>query len=77
MNGFDVKWLLKMALWLYFLDCVNLQRGRTQFIGKRLEGWRAKMEGKEKAYGGLRLNERRAHGLCFLTANQRVTHVTG
>ena len=52
-----------MALWLYSLDCVNLQRGRTQFIGKRLEGLRAKMEGKEKAYGGLRLNERRAHGL--------------
>ena len=48
-----------------------------QFIGKRLEGWRAKMEGKEKAYEWLRLNERRAHGLCFLTANRGVTHVTG
>ena len=23
------------------------------------------------------MNERRAHGLCFLTANQRVTHVIG
>lgn len=37
----------------------------------------ARMEGKEKAYGGLRLNDRRAHGLCFLTANQGVTHVIG
>ena len=37
----------------------------------------ARMEGKEKAYGGLRLNERRAHGLCFFIANQGVTHVTG
>ena len=36
-----------------------------------------RMEGKEKAYGGLRLNERRAHGLCFLTANRGVTHVIG
>jgi len=36
-----------------------------------------RMEGEEKAYEGLRLNERRAHGLCFLTANQGVTHVTG
>ena len=35
------------------------------------------MQGWGKAYGGLRLNERRAHGLCFLTANQGVTHVTG
>ena len=77
MNGFDVKWLLKMALWLYFLNCVILQRGRIQFIGKRLEGLRAKMQGWEKAYGGLRLNERRAHGLCFFIANQGVTHVIG
>ena len=66
-----------MALWLYFLDCVNLQRGRTQFIGKRLEGLRAKMQGWEKTHGGLRLYERRAHGLCFLTTNQGVTLVTG
>ena len=50
---------------------------RIQFIGKRLDGWRVKMQGMAKAYGGLRLNERRAHGLCFLTANQGVTHVTG
>ena len=35
------------------------------------------MGGKERAYGGLRLNERRAHGLFFLIANQEVTHVTG
>ena len=48
-----------------------------QFIGKRLEGLRAKMQGWRKAYEGLRLNERRAHGLCFLTANKEVTHVTG
>ena len=38
-----------MALWLYFLDCVDMQRGKTQFIGKRLEGWRAKMQGWMKA----------------------------
>ena len=37
----------------------------------------ARMQGWEKAYGGLRLSERRAHGLCFLTTNQGVTHVTG
>ena len=37
----------------------------------------ARMEGNEKTYGGLKLNERRAHGLCFLTTNQGVTHVTG
>ena len=47
-----------MALWLYFPDCVNLQRGRTQFIGKRLEGLMAKMQGWGKAHGGLGLNER-------------------
>ena len=35
------------------------------------------MQGWSKAYEGLRLHERRAHGLCFLTANQGVTHVTG
>ena len=35
------------------------------------------MQGWEKAYGRSRLNERRAHGLCFLIANQGVTHVTG
>ena len=35
------------------------------------------MQGWGKAYGGLRLHERRAHGLCFLTANQGVTHVIG
>jgi hypothetical protein len=35
------------------------------------------MEGEEKDYEGLRLNDRRAHGLCFFTANQGVTHVTG
>ena len=35
------------------------------------------MQGWDKAYGGLRLHERRANGLCFLTANQGVTHVTG
>ena len=35
------------------------------------------MEGEEKAYEGLRLNERRAHGFFFFTANQGVTHVTG
>ena len=49
---------------------------RIQFIGKRLEGLRAKMQGWGKAHGGLRLHERRAHGLCFLTTNQGVTHVT-
>ena len=54
-----------------------LQRGRIQFISKRIEGLRAKMQGWGKAHGGLRLHERRAHGLCFLTANQGVTHVTG
>ena len=54
-----------------------MQRGRIQFIGKRLEGLRAKMQGWGKAHGGLRLHERRAHGLCFLTANQGVIHVTG
>ena len=58
------------------MDCVLLQRGRIQFIGKRLKGLRAKMQGWKKAYGGLRLHERRTHGLCFLTANQGVTHVT-
>ena len=58
------------------MDCVILQRGRIQFVGKRLEGLRAKMQGWEKARGGLRLHEKRAHGLCFLTANQGVTHVT-
>ena len=61
-----------MALWLCFLDCVKMAWEGIQFIGKRLEGWRAKIEGKEKAYGGLKLNERRARGLCFLTANQGV-----
>ena len=35
------------------------------------------MQGWEKAHGGLRLHERREHGLCFLTTNQGVTHVTG
>ena len=34
------------------------------------------MQGWEKAYGRFRLNERREHGLCFLTTNQGVTHVT-
>ena len=58
------------------MDCVILQRGRIQFIGKRLEGLRAKMQGWGKAHGGLRLYVRRAHGLCFLTTNQGVTHVT-
>ena len=33
--------------------------------------------GWERTYGRFRLNERRAHRLCFLTANQGVTHVTG
>ena len=37
----------------------------------------ARMQGWSKAYGGLRLHERRAHGLCFLIANQGVTHVIG
>ena len=37
----------------------------------------ARMQGWEKAYGMFRLNERRAHGLCFLTANQGVTNVIG
>ena len=35
------------------------------------------MQGWGKAYEGLRLHVKRAHGLCFLTANQGVTHVTG
>ena len=35
------------------------------------------MQGWEKAYGRFRLNERRAHGLCFLIANQGVTYVVG
>ena len=35
------------------------------------------MQGWEKTYGRFRLNERRAHRLCFLTTNQGVTHVTG
>ena len=34
------------------------------------------MEGEEKAYEGLRLNERRAHGLCLFGTNQEVTYVT-
>ena len=59
------------------MDCVILQRGRIQFIPNRLEGLRAKMQGWEKNHGGLRLYDGRAHGLCFLTANQGVTHVTG
>ena len=59
------------------MDCVILQRGRIQFIDKRLEGLRAQMQGWGKAYGGLRLHESRAHGLHFLTANHGVTHVIG
>ena len=35
------------------------------------------MQGWEKVYGRFSLNERRAHGLCFFTANQGVTHFTG
>ena len=34
------------------------------------------MKGWRKDHGGLRLHVRRAHGLCFLTINQGVTHVT-
>ena len=30
-------------------DFDDFQRGRIQFIGKRLEGWRAKMQGWMKA----------------------------
>lgn len=73
-DGFGVKIGLKMALWFYFMDCGYLAWEWIQFIGKRLEGWRAKMQGWGN---GFRLNERRAHGLCFLIANQGVTHVTG
>ena len=69
---FDVKWHYDFTSWIVFF----LERGRIQFIGKRLEGLRAKMQGWGKAHGGLRLHERRAHGLCFLTTNQGVTHVT-
>ena len=59
------------------MDCDELQREVIQFIGKRLEGLRAKMQGWGKTHEGLRLYERRAHGLCFLTTNQGVTLVTG
>ena len=59
------------------MDCVIFQRGRIQFIGKRLEGFRAKMQGWGKTHRGIRLYERRAHRFYFLTANQGVTHVIG
>ena len=61
-----------LSKWQYYVavdDCDKMTWEGIQFIGKRLEGSRARMQGWEKAYGRFRLNERRAHGLCFLTAN--------
>ena len=48
-GGLDAKEVFKMALWLYFKDCYEMAWEGIQFIGKRLEGWRAKMQGEGKA----------------------------
>ena len=49
-----------LSIWHYGFslnDCVKMAWEGIQFIGKRLEGLRAKMQGWGKAHGGLKLRE--------------------
>ena len=60
------------------LEWIVIEKGLGVGSIYRLRGYKIDgQDGKMEAQGGLRLTERRAHGLCFLIANQRVTHVTG
>ena len=70
------NWLFKRALWLCFKIVDEMAWEGIKFIGKRLEGWRAKMQGWQDDEGGLRCTQRGAHGLCLFSTNQEVTHVT-
>ena len=40
-----------------------------QFIGKRVEGWRDKMQEWKDDEGGSEWTQRGAHGLCLFRAN--------